>query len=75
MGKLSCIIQEDPKCKHKCPYKGETERDSTCRREDHVTMEAETEVVWPQPRSAGSHQKLEAAGNGVFPEPPGEWLC
>ena len=41
MGKLSWIIQEDPKCKYKCPYRRETEVDFTSRREDHVTMETE----------------------------------
>ena len=61
MGKLCWIIQEDPKCKHKCPYRRQTEVDVTSRREDHVTMEAEIDVVWPQAKECWQPPAAESS--------------
>ena len=68
MKRLSWIIQADPTYKHIYSYKREAEGDSnTDRREDSVTAEAETGVMWPQ---AKERQQPPDAGRSKEPTLP-----
>ena len=57
MRRLLRIIRVGLKCHHVCLYKRETEGDRLLGREDDV--ETEQREMGPQPRVAGSYQKLE----------------
>ena len=67
MGRLFWVIWVGSKCSDKCPYKREAEGDLRENREDHAIVDGDIEQCGHKPRSAGNHQKLEEARNGVSP--------
>lgn len=55
---FSCVIRVGPQCNHMCPYKSETWRFDTHRREGIVKKEAETGVRQPPEPGKGKEQLL-----------------
>lgn len=71
MRRSFCITCINPKSYCKCPYKRDTQG-RTRKRRSSGTSEVEIRVIRPQPRNAGSYQKLEETRSRFFPRALGE---
>ena len=69
MERSSWIIWVGPKYNHTYPPKREAGGDLTTEKVRALSTEAETGGMGPQPRGAGSHQRLEEALNRFSWEP------